>query len=79
MAPTCAHLESLHGRCTACGMTWEQQAEARARRAAHKDATSKPDPGLSARAVVRWWLVVLLVVLLFWAAVAQLALWVLRG
>lgn len=25
----CDHVESLHGRCTACGMTWEQQAEVR--------------------------------------------------
>lgn len=26
-APSCRHEESLYGRCTACGMTWEQQAE----------------------------------------------------
>lgn len=25
----CDHSESLHGRCVACGMTWEQQEEAR--------------------------------------------------
>jgi hypothetical protein len=27
--PRCDHSESLHGRCVACGMTWEQQAEVR--------------------------------------------------
>ncbi|HET6866299.1 MAG TPA: hypothetical protein VFH80_10260 [Solirubrobacteraceae bacterium] len=26
MEQTCDHAESLYGRCTACGMTWEQQA-----------------------------------------------------
>ena len=26
---TCDHAESLHGRCVACGMTWEQQAAER--------------------------------------------------
>jgi hypothetical protein len=28
----CDHHESLHGRCTACGMTWEEQSEKRANR-----------------------------------------------
>jgi hypothetical protein len=26
----CRHQESLYGRCVACGMTWEEQEEARA-------------------------------------------------
>lgn len=26
---SCSHGESLYGRCVRCGMTWEQQAEAR--------------------------------------------------
>jgi hypothetical protein len=31
MTESCRHEESLYGRCTACGMTWEQQTAARER------------------------------------------------
>lgn len=34
---TCRHEESLHGRCTRCGRTWDEQAEDRRIRATNAD------------------------------------------
>jgi len=38
----CDHSESLYGRCTRCGMTWEQQAQARVARLELERATGMP-------------------------------------
>lgn len=46
---TCDHAESLYGRCTACGKTWEQQA--REQQAKEREADHLPPVPLGVR---RW-------------------------